>query len=262
MRSTRREFMKFLDDYVTDFRANVQQLPLADLIAKIKAAYDVRIGGNPQTAFQAFVNFYNSLGDAQTKAQYAISSNLARNLPGALMQDWLVHLALQLVVTRPELFIFTEVRVLFGTYPVWEAGNVSLKMPSEKSDLAIGYIRDEKGSIEKNASPWPPPVVTTMRAKCSVVPLVTMNSKIRVSQSEFFDWQGREQLMTKGNPHCLSIQVALRKEMDYSIVEAAQASEKFFLLGSGSETNVVPDQSELDRLIHVVGEHMARRMNG
>jgi hypothetical protein len=69
-------------------------------------------------------------------------------------------------------------------------------------------------------------------------------------------------LMTKGNPHCLSIQVALRKEMDYSIVEAAQASEKFFLLGSGSETNVVPDQSELDRLIHVVGEHMARRMNG
>jgi hypothetical protein len=117
MRSTRRDFMKFLDDYVTDFRANVQQLPLADLIAKIKAAYDVRIGGNPQTAFQAFVNFYNSLGDAQTKAQYAISSNLARNLPGALMQDWLVHLALQLVVTRPELFIFTEVRVLFGTYP-------------------------------------------------------------------------------------------------------------------------------------------------
>jgi hypothetical protein len=74
---------------------------------------------------------------------------------------------------------------------------------------------------------------------------VTVNTKIRVSQSEFFDWHGREQLMTKGNPHCLSIQVVLRREMDLAIVEAAQAGGKFFLLGEGGERNVVPRVGEL-----------------
>lgn len=114
--------------------------------------------------------------------------------------------------------------------------------------------------MKKNNAGWPPPVLTSIRPNCSVVPLITINSKIRVSQSEFFDWQGREELMTKGNPHCLSLQVAMRKEMDASIIEAAQAGDKFFLLGNGGERNVVPDQRELDRLIHVIREHLNRRM--
>lgn len=90
--------------------------------------------------------------------------------------------------------------------------------------------------------------------------MITVNSKIRVSQSEFFDWLGRSQLMSKGNPHCLSIQVALRKEMDLNIVEVAQARTRFFLLGAGTEYNVVPSQTELDRLIETVSEHLEARM--
>lgn len=254
--------MKFLDEYISDFESDEQQRPLGALCAQIKNQYNVLEQGHPVEAFKSFVAFYSSLGNPRTKEQYGITSNLARNLPGALMQDWLVHLALHLIRERPSLFVFTEVRVLFGLYPIWEAGDVTLKSPSEKSDLAVGYIRNPEGIVVKNNTPWPPRVVTRMERNCSVIPLITMNSKIRVSQSEFFDWQGREELMTKGNPHCLSLQVALRKEMDYSIVEAAQAGDKFFLLGSGSETNVVPNERELARLIHVIGEHLARRMDG
>jgi len=95
---------------------------------------------------------------------------------------------------------------------------------------------------------------------CMSTHIVTINSKIRVSQSEFFDWLGREQLMTKGNPHCLSVQVALRKEMDFSIVEAAQSIDKFFLIGEGGERNVVPNRDELNRFINVFREHVERRM--
>jgi len=89
---------------------------------------------------------------------------------------------------------------------------------------------------------------------------VTVNSKIRISQGEFFDWQGREQLMTKGNPHCLSVQAALRKEMDLDIVDAAQAVNKFFLLGEGGETSVTPNLDELDRLVDQISEHLTERM--
>lgn len=253
--------MKFLDNYAVDFGLNVQQQPLGILIVQIKASYDVRNQGEPSLAWTGLVDFYNTLGSKKTKDQYSITSNLARNLPGALMQDWLVHLALALTKTRPQLHIFTEVRVPFGIYPVWEAGEVKLKSPSEKSDLAIGYMRDTHGQIVKNEAPWPSAEVTLLKPGYTVVPLITINSKIRVSQSEFFDWQGREQLMTKGNPHCLSLQVALRKEMDYSIVEAAQAGDKFFLLGSGGETNVVPDLEELARLLLVIDDHLNNRMS-
>lgn len=253
--------MKFLSAYVADFEENLHQQRLAELISEIKSTYDVRAGGNPSLAWPDLVDFYNFLGNKETKTQYSITENLARNLPGALMQDWLVHLALALTRTMPHLYIFTEVRVPFGIYPVWEAGEVNLRSPCEKSDLAIGYLRNSNdGSIVKNDIPWPSSEVTTSNAARAVVPLITINSKIRVSQSEFFDWQGREQLMTKGNPHCLSVQVALRKEMDMSIVEAAQASDKFFLLGNGGERNVVPDGTELQRLIHVIEEHLANRM--
>jgi hypothetical protein len=92
------------------------------------------------------------------------------------------------------------------------------------------------------------------------LPLVTVNSKIRVSQSDFFDWLGREELMTKGNPHWLSVQVALRKEMDMSIVEAAQAGDEFFLLGTGGETTVIPNHLELERFRQKVNGHLEERM--
>lgn len=81
-----------------------------------------------------------------------------------------------------------------------------------------------------------------------MIPLSTINSKIRISQSEFFDWLGRGQLMNRGNPHCLSVQIALRKEMDLTIVEASQASTKFFLFGDGGERSVILIEQNLSDL--------------
>lgn len=254
--------MKFIEEYISDFGREVGQRELGDKITILKSQYDVRLGGDPSVAFEGLVGFYNWLGLKETKAEYSISSNLARNLPGALMQDWLISLMTTLTHGSEELMLFTEVRVPFGNYPVWERGDVNIKQPSEKSDLAVGYLRRPDGSIEKSSVGWPNPVFNSHKSLDgrTVVPLITVNSKIRVSQSEFFDWQGREQLMTKGNPHCLSIQVALRKEMDLSIIEAAQAGDKFFLLGEGGETNVSPNVHELERMIETVQEHLEKRM--
>lgn len=141
--------MKFLDDYINDFNLNPNQVQLATELSLIKSGYNVHTGGNPRMAFASLAAFYNLLGTQVYKIQYAINSNLARNLPGALMQDWLIHLALDLVRANSSLFIFTEVRVLFGFYPLWNAGVVTIMSPAEKSDLAIGYIRDEQKIIEK-----------------------------------------------------------------------------------------------------------------
>ncbi|MFV9683047.1 hypothetical protein ACNFD4_10180 [Pseudomonas sp. NY15367] len=255
--------MKFISDYIADFESTEKQQNLAATLKSLKDAYDVTKGGDPISTFEDFVRAYNWLGQRETKAAYEINSNLARNLPGALMQDWLIHVMLTLTRNHHELMFFTEVRVPFGNYPVWESGNVLIKQPSEKSDLAVGYLRNPDGTVETNNSGWPNPIFISQAelAGRSVIPLVTVNSKIRVSQSEFFDWQGREQLMTKGNPHCLSIQVALRKEMDIAVVEASQAGEKFFLLGTGGETNVRPDRAELERFVEIIREHIERRMN-
>ena len=217
-------------------------------------------GGNPTRALEDFVSQYNWLGQVATKKGFRIDQNLARNLPGALMQDYLLHLAIQLCEPFPQLDVFTEVRVPFGRYPLWDAGAVVYETPCEKSDLAIGYLVEAE-QIKANSRAWPHQPYYKLEPKQTMIPLVTMNTKIRVSQSEFFDWQGREQLMTKGNPHCLSVQVALRKEMDYHIVEAAQARGKFFLLGDGGESNVRPDRHELERLLHAVSEHIEDRMS-
>jgi hypothetical protein len=250
----------------------------------------VQYGAIPVNGFNRVVEQYNWLGNKVNKGRYVIDSNLARNLPGALLQDFLLNMAMYLCSDYPELDIFTEVRVPFGRYPLWKKGQIHFMSPSEKSDLEIGYLVDETAiRLSNNSSPKPSEVVneiiyiseltnfdaTTsepvgnptqksalfhLEKHQSIIPLVTVNTKIRVSQSEFFDWLGREQLMTKGNPHCLSIQVALRKEMDLSIVDAAQAGEKFFLLGSGSETNVTPDYEELGRLTSTLTNHLKHRM--
>jgi hypothetical protein len=176
------------------------------------------------------------------------------------MQDYLINLVIKLCESHPQLDVFTEVRVPFGTYPIWEGGEVSFKTPSERSDLAVGYlIEDEKIKISDET--WPKQPFYKLRKNQTVLPLVTINSKIRISQSEFFDWLGRGQLMNRGNPHCLSVQVALRKEMDLTIVEASQASKKFFLLGDGGEGRVIPNRAELQRFIEVFTEHLKERMN-
>lgn len=51
-----------------------------------------------------------------------------------------------------------------------------------------------------------------------------------------------------------------RREMDEDIVEAAQANDKWFLIGNGPETNVIPNQAELQRMVTLVGHHLQARM--
>jgi hypothetical protein len=174
--------------------------------------------------------------------------------------SYLLHLMIKLCERYPALDVFTEVPVPFGRYPLWKAGRVQFATPSERSDLAVGYIIDENGEVRPGSLPWPRQPYYRLPTGLSLFPLVTVNSKIRVSQGEFFDWLGREQLMTKGNPHCLSLQVALRKEMDMSIVQAAQAGDKFFLLGEGGERNVIPKRNELIRFSKAISLHLDEHM--
>ena len=48
--------------------------------------------------------------------------------------------------------------------------------------------------------------------------------------------------------------------MDLTVVEAAQAADKWFLLGSGTESRVELNLRELHRLEENLREHLARRM--
>jgi len=252
-------FFKYIEQFQED--GTPEKKELAARLSALRRAYDVFNKGNPEKAFPALIDTYNWMGQPTTKARYGITENLARNLPGAMFQDYLLHLAIKLCTPYPTLETFTEVRVMFGKYPLWSAGEVAWKTPAEHSDLAIGYIMDGE-TIAINKAKWPKQPFYSLPIARRILPLVTVNTKIRVSQSEFFDWHGREQLMTKGNPHCMSIQVVLRKEMDLSIVEAAQAGGKFFLLGEGGERTVTPRTGELTRLIQALSEHLADRMRG
>lgn len=254
--------MKFIQEYIADFLGTASQHDLGTALETLRAKYTVSLGGDPVAAFPDFVRFYNWLGEKTTKKTFDINSNLARNLPGTLMQDWLIQVVLTLTAPLGSLFVLTEVRVPFGSYPIWESGDVKFMAPGERSDIAVGYlVETTSGKIVKKTAGTSKDVFYSKDIEGhSVLPLVTVNSKIRVSQSEFFDWQGREQLMTKGNPHCLSAQVALRKEMDFSIVEASQASDKFFLIGNGSETTVLPDEVELQRMIGTIRHHLNEHM--
>lgn len=221
--------MKFLYQYINDFRAGASeaQKQLANLLEETQSAYNIFANANPIEGLEVFVERYNWLGDNNNKQMFDFSQNLSRNLTATLMQDYLVNLVIKLCESYPQLDVFTEVRVPFGTYPIWERGEVSFKTPSERSDIAIGYLL-EQGKIKLSDEPWPKQPFCRLGKNQSVLPLFTINSKIRISQSEFFDWLGRGQLMNRGNPHCLSVQIALRKEMDFTIVEASQASRKFF----------------------------------
>lgn len=214
---------------------------------------------NLNLCLDKFIETYNLLGSKDTKNEYNINQNLARNLPGAMMQDWLISLCKSVTSNYSKILIFTEVRVPFGNYPLWNSGNVSFGSPSERSDIAVGYLLRNKEIVNEAASSFQLPIDNLAKGE-SVLPIITINSKIRVSQGEFFDWLGRETLMTKGNPHCFSIQVCLRKEMDLTIVEAAQAEDKWFLLGSGTEDNVVPNYEESHRLYGAIDYHLEKRL--
>jgi len=254
--------MKFLDEYISDFQDDGIRGELGEKLRSLQERYVAASGARALETLAELIELYNWLGMKSTKEQYDINSNLARNLPGTLMQDWLIHVVMGLTSAFPELYVLTEVKVPFGIYPTWKSGIVSEKSPAEKSDIAVGYLRcKEKRNIKMNTGEFCKKVFHQDDiVGYDVLPLITVNSKIRVSQSEFFDWQGREQLMTKGNPHCLSIQVALRKEMVMDVVEASQASEKFFLLGNGGERSTVPNNSELLRLIDTIQDHLDHHM--
>ena len=175
------------------------------------------------------------------------------------MQDYLIYLVIDRLQRSPTLDVFTEVRVPFGRYPLWKGGKIVFRSPAQLIDLAVGYkMRDGEPVISKD--PWPRPPIAHLETGEVVLPLVVINSKIRVSQGEFFDWLGRDELLTRGNPDCLSLQVALRSEMDLSIIDAAQAHEKFVLLGRGGETSVVGDREELKRLVELLDMHLLNHM--
>jgi hypothetical protein len=253
--------MRLLVEYVDTFLEDpdVEQQRLGRTLRTTQRKWDTILGRNPLDAFDALVNRYNWLGQPETKSRYRVSQNLARNLPGALMQDYLIHLCICRLAPYPELEIFTEVKVPFGSYPVWKQGQVVRQSPSQVVDVAVGCRFSGNERVEPAGS-WPRPAISKLPKGQVVCPLISINSKIRVSQSEFFDWVGREELLTKGNPSCLSLQVALRSEMDLSIPELAQLSEQFYLLGKGGERAVVGNASEVEELVEVIDRHLEERM--
>src|SRR5579859_4141036 len=136
--------MKFLDQYISDFLGtnDPQQQDLGQQLLKTKQSYDIFSGADPIKAFQNFVDQYNWLGNRTNKEHHHINQNVARNLTGALMQDYLIHLVLQQLKPYPTLDVFTEVRVEFGTYPIWKNGEVKVKQPAHLIDITVGYRSD------------------------------------------------------------------------------------------------------------------------
>lgn len=253
--------MRLLDEYIEEFAADSASAKrkLAGVLRKAQASWDATVGNDPVAAFSGFVDSYNWLGQPENKATYGIAQNLARNLPGALMQDFLIHVCVGRLKPYPHLEIFTEVKIPFGSYPMWSKGEVVTRSPGQLIDVAVGYRFNDNVRVVPRDE-WPRKAIRKIDAGDVVYPLIALNSKIRVSQSEFFDWVGREELLTKGNPSCLSLQVALRAEMDLSIVELAQLSEQFCLLGRGGERAVVGDIDELNSLIEIIDRHLDERM--
>jgi hypothetical protein len=251
--------MLTLERYIDQMLTEPVRRGLARKLSQARQNWSVKAGKDPVAAFGSLVNTYIWLGQTETKQKYNIAQNLARNLPGALLQDYLIEVVIKQLEPYPSLEIFTEVRVPFGRYPIWEGGNVAYQSPAQLVDLAVGY-RMVEGEIMASEKGWPQEVVSSLPSSEIVIPLIVVNSKIRVSQSEFFDYLGREQLLTKGNPTCMSVEVALRSEMDLSIVAAAKATDNFFLLGTGGERTVTARPLELARFVEEVREHLGLHM--
>ena len=156
--------MKFLHDYIQEFKNDPQRAGLASELDATKRTFDIHLGGNARKAFETFVERYNWLGQPVNKQKYNISQNLARNLPGSLMQDFLIHLVIQLCKSYSQLDVFTEVRVPFGHYPLWDSGKVAIKSPAEHSDLAVGYLL-ENSQIKISTDKWPKPPIYKLESK-------------------------------------------------------------------------------------------------
>jgi hypothetical protein len=255
--------MKLLMNYITDFASRTAPdcKPLADRLSQAKASYDCRPpnAGNARDGFPFLVDAYNYIG--LNKTSLGLAENPLRNLTGALLQDYMLSLVYEQLRDYPKLDVFTEANVALGLYPLWAAGEVVFEAVAERSDLAVGYLwNDEKREIRFSPDPWPRGPITAVPTGYTVLPLLAISSKIRVSKPEFFDWLGRAQLMGKGNPHCLNIVVALRKEMKVSIVEVAQVHGNFFLLGTGNEGRVEGFPEEVERLLERISDHLRERM--
>ncbi|MEM8640153.1 MAG: hypothetical protein AAGG51_15245 [Cyanobacteria bacterium P01_G01_bin.54] len=249
-------FTEYIDSFL---EVGNPRYELGLYLGQCKESWDDLSKDNFRSSLDKFIECYGFLGQKETKERFEISQNRARNLVGSMMQDWLIALCKKASINYPKVLIFTEVRVPFGKYPLWEGGTVEFGVPSEKSDIALGYLLRGGKIFDALSSDFDLPIKKLEKGE-SVLPVITINSKIRVSQGEFFDWLGRETLMTKGNPHCFSIQVCLRKEMDLKIVEVAQAEDKWFLLGSGTEKNVIPNYGETERLYNSVCSHLEKRL--
>lgn len=253
--------MRLLVSYIQEFLNDPLHKQLGTELERTRQAFDVHVGMDARSAFQTFVDRYNWLGDPATKAAHNITQNLARNVPGALMQDYMIHIVTQCLQKYPTLDIFTEVPIPYGTYPRWANGQVTYVTPTHLSDLAVGNLMGITDQVSQMATqPWPRQAISRLPLGTRVMPLIVISSKIRVSQGEFFDFVGRDQLMTKGNPNCLDLQVALRAEMNLNIVHATGARDKFFLIGHGGERSVVRDDAELDRLILTIETHLQAYM--
>lgn len=251
--------MLTLDQYIDQLELDPIRAGLSEHLRGAKGEWSVLVGNNPFESLQNLIDEYTWLGHRDTKALYNLQGNLARNLPGAMLQDYLIQVVTQCAVPYPSLDVFTEVKVPFGKYPIWKAGEVQDRLPSQLVDLAVGYLTVDGVPVPSDLPAPRAPRNSLLRGQ-SVLPLVVVNSKVRVSQSEFFDFLGREELLTKGNPNCMSVEVALRSEMDLSIVSASQASDKFFLLGTGGELTVRAQPQELDRFAQELSKHLARFM--
>lgn len=121
--------MKFLYQYINDFRASNSepQKLLANILEETQSSYNIFLNANPIEGLEAFVERYNWLGDSVNKQRFNFNQNLSRNLTAALMQDYLINLVIKLCESYPKLDVFTEVHIPFGTYPIWEGGEVFLR---------------------------------------------------------------------------------------------------------------------------------------
>lgn len=244
-------------DQINFLRGQGHAKAAADLLQGIYTKYSVFSGQIPSHRLAEMIGFYNDL--SLNKQRLRVTGNNLRNTVGVLFEDYLTSIVLECTQDYPALDTFNQVKTPFGYYALWEKGVLSNKQPSELSDIVSGYLLTD-GKVTPVPGSWPKHIITKLEKNQSVMPLLLVSSKVRVSQPEFFDWLGRAQLMAKGHPHCLTIQVALRKEMDFSIVEVAQATEHWFLLGDGREGQVVPNQNGLDRLLKHIKDHFAARM--
>ena len=229
----------------------------AEKLSNFQTAYSVFHGQTPSTRLVEFIDFYNFL--SVEKERLGVTGNNLRNTVGVLFEDYLTNVMIECCRGYDRLDVFNQVKTQFGRYILWERGQLREVRPSELSDIVVGYCLTNS-AITPTVGTWPKPIVRRLEVTQEVMPLLLVSSKVRVSQPEFFDWLGRAQLMAKGHPHCLTIQIALRKEMDLNVIEVAQSTDHWFQIGDGHEGQVRPIQDGMERLLQHILEHFRNRL--